>query len=260
MKTLLEPEILLAILAFVATAAGVRGDFWRGQCVGLRKLSGLGWLTLVVALLVAGIQIAVAVRHQREEARRAELRRSLRELALEELDRTAEQLRQHFVRVPRAIHESAGPVGSSSLAVLELGESLNTGKWGWVKSPFALSNWSRPVRLSAIGGGGENLPTTLGQFMTQWTARLDRALERGRDDLSEQEKLLVRQVLQHEFIRRLHESIAQTRSMEAFSTDARTALFKEPADKDRYVSFVSAVERLQALRESPPPAALPAAP
>lgn len=205
MKSLLQPEVVLALFAFLATLIGIRGNTWDAAKKGWRRLTGMGWLTVAVALGVVGIQTAVAIKAAREEKRREAAKESVRQLALREMARLAEELRQRFIFIPESIHqahvEQTHAPQSASISVITMGEKFSYGHWGLTRSPFALETFRRPVRLTAIKRSGLSLPDELGQFMSQWAGSLDRAFLRDRNDFTDDEMLVCAVSLSTHFLR-----------------------------------------------------------
>lgn len=71
-------KYVLVLLALFATLIGVRGDTWDRKAVGWRRLTGMGWAAVVIAVLAAISSVWLEYEERSvlsEKARRAEWRR-----------------------------------------------------------------------------------------------------------------------------------------------------------------------------------------
>lgn len=252
MKLLQQPEIALALLAFLATTVGIRGRTWDESKRGLRRVTLTGWIAAIAAILVVCLQVSVGLTELKDAERREAARQTLRHYALTELGRIAEELRLRYISLPQAIHHyhvrEAHLPESSSIDVILMGEDAGYGHWDVLRSPFARTELERKVRLTEIATNDRSLPDDLMQFMDRWSDRLDRAFGRSSDVLTDDEKVVVRAALEHEFIPELQRSLTATKSIEGFSPAHRTSVL-DPGGVSfaTYRSFIDAVQRLQAL-------------
>jgi hypothetical protein len=255
---------ILALLALVATIAGICGDTWDEKRRGWRGLRPTGWIVATVAFTVGALQITAFIINYREELRREAAKEAAHRAALAVMDGSAEELRHRLAFIPDLIHyrhvEEAHLPQSSSEFVITVGEVLGKGRWGLARSPFALDELNRKVRLTAIETDGQPFPDELRQFMAQWTDRLNRSFELAKGDLTEEERLTVRNVLESDFLPRFDKSLADIKRIEAASPTNKTSLLSPggsislyelgDADNKDYLSFIDAVEKLQNLDAS----------
>jgi hypothetical protein len=252
---MLQPETALALLAFLATLVGIRGNTWDSSKKGWHRVTLTGWIAALAAFLVVVLQVSVAIKAYVDAERREATQQSLRQLTLREMASIAEELRQRFLFLPTAIHhrylKEAHLPESSSYDVIVMGEAAGYGRWGFLLSTVAREDLERTVRLSAITSNGQPLPDDLKLFMAQWSDQLDKALERSKDDLTDKEVLAVRVILEHEFIALLNKSLNDTKTMEAFSSANLTSLLKDHNQSYvAYHSFIAAVAELQTLGQA----------
>jgi hypothetical protein len=243
-------EVVLALLAILATGTGIRGDTWDKTQSGWRRLTITGWIAALIAIIVGAVQVGVTIRTQRKEEQREALRMRMRALEFAELGRITEALRLHLVYLPMLIQDRYGietnVSATSSYLVITQGEAAGAGRWGLLRSEFARAAFRREVRLTEISYEKRPLPETLSAFLKEWRSQLDPFLQSA-TNLEPKEVAVVMRLRHHEFFDLVNTSLRNTGSMEGFSQGTKTALLKSDADLAAYLAFVDAAEALQKL-------------